>query len=160
LILVILSASCRTVKSTSTAVSQNSSDSVSHQVIDTTYQVPFTVPPDSAWIKAWFECDKNGKVIMHELEVVRGQRINPQVILKDNVIRIRIPVDTMRIYMAVKSRFESTYRENKTEKKQVTDSSKAVYKTSVGAIIIAFVCGIIFSIVIYFGYRKIKNRIL
>lgn len=32
-----------------------------------------TIPADSAWLKAWLECDSAGSVLLHELEIANGR---------------------------------------------------------------------------------------
>lgn len=34
-----------------------------------------TLPPDSAWLYAWLECDSAGNVLLKELEQVQGNRL-------------------------------------------------------------------------------------
>lgn len=34
-----------------------------------------TIPPDSAWLYAWLECDSAGNVLLKELEQVQGDRL-------------------------------------------------------------------------------------
>lgn len=34
-----------------------------------------TIPPDSAWLKAWLECDSAGNVLLQQLEQRNGEKI-------------------------------------------------------------------------------------
>lgn len=50
-------------------------------------------PADSAFINAYFECDSLNRVVMNELEVIKGRKVKPVVEYKDQVLYVYVPVD-------------------------------------------------------------------
>ena len=140
--------SCSTVKTSMTETREISRDSVSSQVNDSSYLVPVPVAADSAWINALLECDQNGKVLMRQLEIVRGQRVNPTFELRDNIIRIRIPVDSSEVYAIYKNRFEKVVKTQKKSTVTLKEDAKVVYKTPFKAIFLSFLVGFFLAVIL------------
>jgi len=61
--------SCRTYKPQ--VITTNDSISIREIVRDSI----ITIPPDSAWLKAWLECDSSGNVLLQQLEQRNGEKI-------------------------------------------------------------------------------------
>ena len=59
------------LRKTPIAVQTNDSIAVREIVRDSI----ITIPPDSAWLYAWIECDSTGNVLLKQLEQVQGERI-------------------------------------------------------------------------------------
>ena len=160
LIVLVFATGCRVVKTSVSEVKETRHDSSSYTLTETPSWAPVTVPADSAWIKAYLDCDKNGKVTMRQLEIVRGSRVNPGVEIRDNMIYVKIPVDSQRVYALYKNRFEKVYKQESSVKETKKEDSTVVYKTSFRSLIIAFIIGIIAAVLGYFVFRIFKNRVL
>lgn len=69
MIIALCVVSCRTYKPQ--VITTNDSISVKEIVRDSI----ITIPPDSAWLKAWLECDSSGNVLLQQLEQRNGEKI-------------------------------------------------------------------------------------
>lgn len=79
--------------------------------------------PDTAAIKALFECDSLNQVVMTELEVEKGRTLVPQVKFIDRTLEVIMPVDSQAVYLA----WEESHTKE-TEKVTVTRIVKEKYK--------------------------------
>lgn len=64
------------------------------------------VEPDSAVIRAWFECDSLNQVVMFALEAERGRKTMPVVRWKDKILTVTAAVDSEQVYVSWKERHE------------------------------------------------------
>jgi len=77
-------------------------------------------PADSAMIRAYFECDKQGKLYLSEIIQLRaGKHVKPRIVIKDSLIEVECIVDSIGIYVLMKDRYE-TKETTKTEIKEKT----------------------------------------
>lgn len=66
--------------------------------------------PDSASVKALFECDSLNQVVMTDLEIERGRKLEPIVQWKDKMLTVTMPVDSEMVYFLLKDRYETRVR--------------------------------------------------
>ena len=85
-----------------------------------------TIPPDSSWLKMYLECDKNGQVIMKQLDGYKvGKTVElPKVIIKNNILQAECKVDTTKIGIY----WFNKYVKTNIKVKQV--AVKEIYKTT------------------------------
>lgn len=69
-------------------------------------------PADSASIKAYFECDSLGNVLIRELNEEKG-KLKVRTIFKNNTIEILVNVDSAAIIRQAEEQFKSRYDLNK-----------------------------------------------
>lgn len=151
---------CKTIKDTSNvSLLKNTRDSISHTVNESIQTERIEITADSAMIRALLECDANGKVLMRELEIIRGQRIKPEFILKNNHVTVPIHVDSMSIYHLFRTRYERDYRFSQREDKAVKTVETIVYKTSLKSIVTSFVVGLVTGILSLIILSLIIKRI-
>ena len=80
-------------------------DSVWHDTIVRDSLIPIYTPPDSAWLKAWLECDQNGQLIMKRLEEYQaGSNVKPSIQVNGNTVWLKCKVDSGKVYSIFKSR--------------------------------------------------------
>ena len=60
--------------------------------------------PDTASIKALFECDSLNQVVLTELEIEKGRKTVPQVRFKDRWFEVAVPVDSESVYFSWKEK--------------------------------------------------------
>lgn len=86
------------------------------------------IPPDSAWLKAWFECDSMNQVVMTELEESKGKTIRQEAVFESSgAITINARVDSQAIYLAWKERHDTATITNTVIK--TVEVEKVVRKT-------------------------------
>lgn len=85
-----------------------------------------TLPADSSFIRAWFECDSLNQVIMTELETKAGKLIQPSASFRNGLLVATAKIDSQAIYLRWKERHEST-QTTSTFIKEV-EVEKLVYK--------------------------------
>jgi len=66
------------------------------------------VQSDSAAIEALFECDSLNQVVMRRLSVESGRKLHPEVVFRDQVLTVSMPVDSEAVYFELRDRY--TYR--------------------------------------------------
>ena len=71
LIVALCASSCLNLRRAPIATLTNDSIAVREIVKDSI----ITIPPDSAWLKAWLECDSAGNVLLQQLEQRNGEKI-------------------------------------------------------------------------------------
>ena len=80
-------------------------DSVWHDTITKDSLVPIYTPPDSGWLKAWVECDRNGQLMMKRLEEYQaGDNVKPSIQVNGNTVWLKCKVDSGQVYAIFKSR--------------------------------------------------------
>lgn len=88
-------------------VDQTTTTSRSVEVSEIQRDSVVTIAPDSASIRALFECDSLNQVVMRELEVVKGRKVKPEVkYIQGGVLEIKMPVDSEAIYLSWKEKYE------------------------------------------------------
>lgn len=83
---VVLFLGCRPIRTTVTSNTDTDTLIIVHDSI-------VIHPADSAFINAYFECDSLNRVVMNELEVIKGRKVKPVVEYKDQVLYVYVPVD-------------------------------------------------------------------
>lgn len=86
------------------AAQRQSTVTVGTVVRDTTV----VVKQDSAAIEALFECDSLKRVVMRRLNVESGRKLHPEVVFRDQVLRVSMPVDSEAVFLQLRDRY--TYR--------------------------------------------------
>lgn len=77
--------------------------------------------PDSATILALIKCDSAGNAYLSQiLELELGKSVKPEIIVKENTIRLNCIVDSMAVYARMYKRFES--------KKDTTSTVITIYR--------------------------------
>lgn len=76
-------------------------------VTETLRDTTVIVAPDSATVQALFECDSLNQVVMTELSVEKGRKVNPQVTWRDKILKVAVPVDSQAVYLRLRERYES-----------------------------------------------------
>lgn len=65
-----------------------------------------TLPPDSAWLRAWLECDSTGNVLLRELQTAQGKNTSTGISLKttDTVTLFEVNCNTDSLELQLKIR--------------------------------------------------------
>jgi len=61
--------------------------------------------PDTASLKALFECDSLNQVVMTELLIEKGRKLTPKVLFRDRTLEITMPVDSEAVYFSWKEKY-------------------------------------------------------
>ena len=80
----------------------------------------FTLP-DSALIRAYFECDSLNRVVMTRLEQQSGRKVEQVVLWKNSIIEVIAAIDSQEVYFAWK---EKHVLEKKAEQSVVIEPAK------------------------------------
>jgi len=73
-------------------------DSIVHDTVEKIKDSLIYIEADRAYLKAWIECDENGKLMMKRIEEYEaGKRTTPKVRVKDNYVELECDVDTAKI---------------------------------------------------------------
>ena len=95
-------------------------DSIVYKETTVTEYDTIITPADSATIKAYFECDSLGNVLIRELNEEKG-KLKVRTIFKDNMIEVQVNVDSAEIIRQAEKQFISKYNTDKLEiKEQLT----------------------------------------
>lgn len=105
-IIIIMLISCRTAKPVVTTTSDKK-DSSSQAIEETS--VDKIAMPDSALIRALLKCDSLGNVYIAEISQFKaGGQVKPEIIIRDNYIKVTCKVDSMLIYQTYTQRFSAS----------------------------------------------------
>lgn len=68
-----------------------------------------TIPADSAWLRAWLECDSTGNVMLQELEAANGRNTGITVVSltpagRGSLIEVGCNADSLELLLKVKER--------------------------------------------------------
>jgi len=73
-------------------------DSIIRDTIERVRDSIIRIKPDYAYLKAWVECDRNGKLLMKKIEDYEaGSKVKPKIVIRDNYVELECIVDTMSI---------------------------------------------------------------
>lgn len=75
-----------------------------------------TVEPDSSSIEALLECDSLGRVKIIEMSSLQGKLVNLELALKNNKLKTKGKIDTIKIYVPGKTEIRYRTKEVKVEK--------------------------------------------
>lgn len=106
------------------------------------------IPADSAFITAYFDCDSTNKVVMSELEVLKGRKVIPSVQFRDHYLTVDCKVDSQEIYMNWKERYTSTEQVITKTIVQKVKPKWLVFLSYAGSIALLLVLGVIISNVV------------
>lgn len=106
------------------------------------------IPADSVFISAYFDCDSTNKVVMSELEVLKGRKVIPLVQFRDHVLTVDCKVDSQKIYMNWKERYTSTEQVITNTIVQKVKPKWLVLLAYAGSIALLLVLGLIISKVV------------
>ena len=87
-------------------VSQTTSNERIVTITETLHDSTVVILPDSAFVKAFMECDSLNRVVMRELEIVNGRKVKPEVKFRYGVLEVTLPVDSEAVYISWKERHE------------------------------------------------------
>ncbi len=158
LALALLLISCRSSREISNIDTMSATrDSTSHELREEVQTTKVTVAGDSALIRALLACDSNGQVYLRQLEVIRGQRILPEFILKNNRILVPIKVDSMSIYHKYKNIFEKNVKTSSSAKVRTEYKYVKVTVTDWWRLILFTLGGFASGLIASFVVRLIKK---
>lgn len=64
---------------------------------------------DSSGLRAYLECDSLGRLRLKQItDYYAGQFVRPEVVIKDNYVKVDCKIDSGRVYVAWKERHEKT----------------------------------------------------
>jgi hypothetical protein len=95
-------AGCKSLQPAIKRVTTTTTDTV--LVTETRRDTTLITEPDSAWVRAWFECDSLNQVVMTELQQLPGQKTRTVVKWKDNTIEVAALVDSQAVYFSYKEK--------------------------------------------------------
>lgn len=73
-------------------------DSIIRDTIERVRDSIIKLPPDYAYLKAWIECDRDGKLMLKKIEDYEaGAKVKPKIVIRDNYVEIECVVDTASI---------------------------------------------------------------
>lgn len=123
-----------------------------------------TFAPDSALMRALFECDSAGNVLMSELQTAQGQRVS--VAPKFKYVAVRSEDGKVRrdVYLAVLAYADSLqtqvygFKERlstaKTELKQAQSETKRSGRRNVGLFLVGVLCGAFLAGLLIFRFSR------
>lgn len=145
-ILLIFLFACRPCKElTSTTIIENDTLIIYRDSL-------IVIPADSSWFQAMLECDSANKVIIRELELHQGQRVNQTVTFKDKYIYITAEVDSEKVYV----RWKELHTSNSSQGLEVKTEYVKVYPKWL--VITAFAGAMLFITVLVYIIVKIRLR--
>ena len=103
-IIALSAQSCRSSKLLTTTTLKNDSIVIIENVRDTI----IILPPDSAWLKAWLQCDSTGNILMQRLETYNSKtirtiaRITPTTV--GAIVTLDCKTDSLEMLISVKDR--------------------------------------------------------
>lgn len=75
-----------------------------------------SVEPDSSYIEALLECDSLGRVKIVEMSSLQGKLVNLELALKNNRLKTKGKIDTIKIYVPGKTEIRYRTKEVQVEK--------------------------------------------
>ena len=73
-------------------------DSIIRDTIERVRDSIIKIPPDYAYLKAWIECDRNGKLMLKKIEDYEaGSKVKPKILIRNNYVELECVVDTASI---------------------------------------------------------------
>lgn len=127
IVIVSLFTSCSTQKHLQSSTSRVDTVRVVEQEV--VYKEKVHTVPDSASIKALFECNEKGEVLMKQiLEYKAGSSIKPSITVKGDTVILDCNVDSLAIYHEFYGRFHQndSISANKSEETKIVDKKPAL----------------------------------
>ncbi|MCQ2307213.1 MAG: hypothetical protein MJ000_06590 [Bacteroidales bacterium] len=104
-IIALSAQSCRSSKPLTTTTQRNDSTIIIEKMRDTT----IIIPPDSAWLKAWLQCDSTGNILMQQLELKSSNFVMPMARLEyitpsGAILSLDCKTDSLEMVIRLKER--------------------------------------------------------
>ena len=115
------------------------------------------IPQDSAYIKAWFQCDSSGNALIRQLEEEKG-KFKIRTVYRNNTIEVRVNVDSSEIIRRAEKNWVTKYNSS-TSTNQTADIKKKTFDWKY-IFIAGLLCGIIIPFLIKRGLQYLKKLIL
>ena len=130
-----------------------------YEIIDTMffvekYEVKYDtlrIPPDSAYIKAYLQCDSAGNVLIRALNEEKG-KIRLKTVFRDNIIEVKVNVDSAEIIRRAEQEFLRNYKSISTQ----TESN--VQKKRTFAWYYYFLSGVGFGVIIILIIKQLWKK--
>lgn len=117
IVVLLLAVSCRSGRE---VVSVTSDSTYSRARVDSSHFTRAVFLPDSASIEALLRCDSLGNVYIAQIERLKtGNRLKPEIIIKNNYLKATCKADSMLIYQLFASRLNVAGEVKKEETKEV-----------------------------------------
>jgi len=79
------------------------------QTVEVIRDTTIYIPPDHATVKALLECDSTGQILIKQIETLQGKlNARANIRIMGNTIVADCLCDSMRIYMQLKDRYQTT----------------------------------------------------
>jgi hypothetical protein len=115
-------------------------------ITETVHDSIVFVKPDSAAIKAFFECDSLNQVVLRQLAVEKGRIIEPEVKwLPGGILEVTAKVDSQAVYLYWKERYIHDVDSTKVSKVVVV-KEKPPWSSAKGKLKIILLLGFIISL--------------
>jgi len=150
LLLCIISLGSTGCKQLQPVVSETTTNERIVTVTETLRDTTVVVKADTASIRAFLECDSLNNVVMRELQIEKGRKVNPEVKFKQGVLEVIMPVDSEAVYISWKERHEQVTDSTKVSKVTVVKEKPPWYSKILNNIIVAFVAIVLFVVVLKF----------
>lgn len=109
------------------------------------------IPQDSAYIKAWFQCDSSGNALIRQLEEEKG-KFKVRTVYRNNTIEVRVNVDSSEIIRRAEQEFLRNYKSISTQ----TESN--VQKKRTFAWYYYFLSGVGFGVIIILIIKQLWKK--
>lgn len=151
--LVLGSTGCKQLQP---VVSQTTTNERIVTVTETLRDTTVVIQPDSAFVKAFLECDSLNHVVMRELVIANGRKVAPEVKFKYGVLEVTMPVDSEAVYIAWKERYVQVTDSTKVSKVTVVKEKPPWYKKILNNAISALIGVVLFLFILKFLKPQIK----
>ena len=123
-------------------------------VTETLRDTTVIVKADTASVRAFLKCDSLNQVVMSELEIVKGRKVNPEVKFKYGILEVTMPVDSEAVYISWKERHETVTDSTKVSKVTVLKEKPPWYTNILSKILTAFI--VVVALYVVLKFIKIK----
>ena len=89
----------------------------------TTHYDTIQLPSDSTYIKAYFQCDSAGNVLIRALNEEKG-RLRVNTIFKNNTIEVKVNVDSSEIIRQAEREFLKNYKITSTQNESIVKKKR------------------------------------
>jgi hypothetical protein len=152
--LVLGSTGCKRLQP---VVSQTTTNDRVVTVTETLHDTTLIFQADTASVRAFLECDSLNQVVMRELEIVNGRKVNPEVKFQYGILEIAMPVDSEAIYLSWKERYVQVTDSTKVSKVTVVKEKPPWYTRFLNNGISALIGIILFLVILKFLKPKIQT---
>ena len=82
------------------------------------------IEPDSSIVKALIECDSSNRAHITDMRMTRSKHITTDVTIADNTLSVRSVTDSLRIYLALRDRYEKSESVSRTEQINIVEVNR------------------------------------